>query len=71
MKTMAEELREIPAKKKIITSVEYDCGRKDAADEVFATVTGIVTDHLDELAKITFDRNEADHTCRVELTQNA
>ena len=66
MKTMAEELREIPAKKKIITSVEYECSDKGTADEVFSTVTGI----LDELAKITFDRNEADHTCKVEVTQN-
>ena len=47
MKTMAEELREIPAKKKIITSVEYECRDKGTADEVFSTVTGIVTDHLD------------------------
>ncbi|WP_286073391.1 hypothetical protein [Faecalibaculum rodentium] len=70
MKTMAEELREIPAKKKIITSVEYECRDRGTADEVFSTVTGIVTDHLDELAKITFDRNEADHTCKVEVTQN-
>lgn len=71
MKTMIQELREIPAKKKIITSVEYDCGEKGRADEVFSTVSDIVTEHLDQIAKITFDRNEADHTCKVEVTQNA
>lgn len=71
MKSMMEELRSIPGKKKIITSVEYTCSQKSAADEVFATVAEIVTDHLDELAKITYDRNEADNSCRVELTQNA
>lgn len=71
MKSMLEELRQVPAKKKIITSVEYDCQKKEKAEEVFDAVNDILTDHLDEFAKITFDRNEAAHTCKVELTQNA
>lgn len=70
MKTMMEELRSVPAKKKVTTTVEYECQGRMEADEVFDAVRDIVTDHLDEFAKITFDRNEAAHSCKVELTTN-
>lgn len=71
MKSMMEELKSVPAKKKIKTSVEYDCSKPEKADEVFDAVNDILINHLDEMAKITFDRNEGDHTCKVELIENA
>ena len=37
--------------------------------EVFETVRTIVSDHLEEIAKITYDL-QADHKVKVEVTQN-
>ena len=41
----------------------------NAADEVFDQVHNIVTNHLDDFAKITFDV-EADHKVKVEISEN-
>ena len=38
-------------------------------DEVFDQVHNIVTNHLDDFAKITFDV-EADHKVKVEISEN-
>jgi hypothetical protein len=66
-----DELKSVPAKKHIVTSIEYDCRKSDKTEEVFDVVRDIVTDHLDEIAKITYDINNADQSVKVEITQNA
>jgi hypothetical protein len=71
MKTIMDELKSVPAKKHIVTSIEYDCRKSDKTEEVFDVVRDIVTDHLDEIAKITYDINNADQSVKVEITQNA
>ena len=43
--------------------------KEDKEDEVFETVRTIVSDHLEEIAKITYDL-QADHKVKVEVTQN-
>lgn len=53
----------------MVTSIEYDCKKEDKEDEVFETVRTIVSDHLEEIAKITYDL-QADHKVKVEVTQN-
>ena len=66
MKTLIDELKGVKAKKHVVTSIEYDCKKED---EVFETVRTIVSDHLEEIAKITYDL-QADHKVKVEVTQN-
>ena len=61
MKSMLEELKDVKIKKHTVTSIEYD--------EVFDQVHNIVTNHLDDFAKITFDV-EADHKVKVEISEN-
>ncbi len=69
MKTMIEELKEISTKKHTVTSIEFDCKSEEKEDEVFDTVHNIVTNHLDNFAKITYDL-ESDHKVKVEITEN-
>ena len=64
MKSMLEELKDVKIKKHTVTSIEYDC-----KSEVFDQVHNIVTNHLDDFAKITFDV-EADHKVKVEISEN-
>lgn len=69
MKTLIDELKGVKAKKHVVTSIEYDCKKEDKEDEVFETVRTIVSDHLEEIAKITYDL-QADQKVKVEVTQN-
>ena len=69
MKTMIEELKEISTKKHTVISIEFDCKSEEKEDEVFDTVHNIVTNHLDNFAKITYDL-ESDHKVKVEITEN-
>ena len=69
MKTLIDELKGVKAKKHVVTSIEYDRKKEDKEDEVFETVRTIVSDHLEEIAKITYDL-QADHKVKVEVTQN-
>ena len=66
MKSMLEELKDVKIKKHTVTSIEYDCKSEEKEDEVFDQVHNIVTNHLDDFAKITFDV-EADHKVKVEI----
>lgn len=70
MKTIVEDLKSVPARKHMVTTIEYDCKKKDTADEVFDTVREIITDHLDEISKITYDILPAEKKVKVEVTQN-
>ena len=69
MKSMLEELKDVKIKKHTVTSIEYDCKTEEKEDEVFDQVHNIVTNHLDDFAKITFDV-EADHKVKVEISEN-
>ncbi|MDO4466395.1 MAG: hypothetical protein Q4C49_05240 [Bacillota bacterium] len=69
MKSLVEELNSIPARKQVVTSVEYDCKTEDKENEVFDTVNSLVVNHLDEMAKITFDIMPG-HKVKVEVIQN-
>lgn len=68
-KTILEELKKIPAKKHMVTSISYDCKNEEKEDEVFDMVRGLVVDHLDEMAKVTYDI-ESGHKVKVEVIQN-
>jgi hypothetical protein len=70
MKTMMEELKGVSVKKHTVTSIEFDCKTEDKEDEVFDKVHDIVTNHLDDFAKITYDL-ESEHKVKVEITENA
>lgn len=69
MKTMMDELKNISVRKHVHTSVEYDCKTEDKEEEVFDMVRDIVIDHLDEIAKITYDI-EPGHKVKVEVSQS-
>lgn len=69
MKTLIDELKGVKTRKHVVTSIEYDCKKEKKEDEVFETVRMIVSDHLDEISKITYDL-QADHKVKVEITQN-
>ncbi|MBQ0066335.1 MAG: hypothetical protein KBT48_11290 [Firmicutes bacterium] len=69
MKTLVDELNSIQAKKHIVTSVEYDCKNEEKENEVFDTVNDLVINHIDEMAKITYDIMPG-HKVKVEVIQN-
>lgn len=69
MKSMLDELKDVKIKKHTVTSIEYDCKSEEKEDEVFDTVRDIVTNHLDDFAKITYDL-ESDHKVKVEIIEN-
>lgn len=69
MKSILDELKDVKIKKHMVTSIEYDCKSEEKEDELFDKVHDLVTNHLDDFAKITYDL-EADHKVKVELTEN-
>lgn len=70
MKNMIDDLKKLKVRKHTVTSIEFDCKTEEKEDEVFDKVRDIVTNNLDDFAKITFDL-EADHKVKVEVTENA
>ena len=70
MKTMLSELDKVSAKKKVITSIEFDCKDEEKENEVFDAVRDIVVDHLGDFAKITYDLDSSSHVAKVEVTEN-
>lgn len=69
MKSILDELKDVKIKKHMVTSIEYDCKSEEKEDELFDKVHELVTNHLDDFAKITYDL-ESDHKVKVELTEN-
>lgn len=53
----------------MVTSISYDCKNEEKEDEVFDMVRDLVVDHLDEMAKVTYDI-ESGHKVKVEVIQN-
>lgn len=70
MKSMVDELNSVPVRKSVVTTIEYDCKKADKEDEVFDAVRDIVTNHLDEFSKITYDLNPSNHTVKVEVSEH-
>lgn len=70
MKSILNELRSVPVKKHIVTSIEYDCQDEGRQDEVFDIVREILADNLDAFAKITYDVIPGENKVKVEVTQN-
>lgn len=66
---MLDDLKSVSIRKRMVTSIEYECKNEQQEDEIFDKVRNIVTDHLDEFAKITYDL-EADHKVKVEVIEN-
>ncbi|MCI9041502.1 hypothetical protein [Dubosiella newyorkensis] len=69
MKSMVDELNSVPVRKTVKTTIEYDCKKPEKEDEVFDAVRDIVTNHLDDFSKITYDLDPTRHTVKVELNE--
>lgn len=70
MKPILDELKDIQARKHIVTSIEYDCKTEADQDEVFDTVREILTSELNDFSKITYDLDPSMNKVKVEVTQN-
>ncbi|MCF0106510.1 MAG: hypothetical protein HUJ53_07075 [Holdemanella sp.] len=71
MKNIVDVLESVSVKKHVVTSIEYECESEKQEDAVFESVRNLVTEHLDDFAKITFDIDQAEHKVKVEVIQNA
>ncbi|MGM9947192.1 hypothetical protein [Floccifex sp.] len=69
MKNIVKDLKDISVKKHVVTSIEYTCKDEKQEDEVFETVRNVITENIDDFAKITFDV-DADHKVKVEVIQD-
>ena len=70
MKSMVDELNNVPVKKSVVTSIEYDCKRPDKKDEVFDAVRDIVANYQDTFSKITYDLDPVNHKVKVEVNEH-
>lgn len=69
MKNLVKDLENMAVKKKVVTSIEFDCKTEKQEDEIFDVVKDVITDNIDDFAKITYDL-ESDHKVKVEVIQN-
>ena len=69
MKSMLEELKDVKIKNTQLHLLNMIASLKKKEDAVFDQVHNIVTNHLDDFTKITFDV-EADHKVKVEISEN-
>lgn len=69
MEKYINDLKNVSLKKKIVTSIEYNCDSEEKEEEIFDMVHQMITDHLDEFAKITYDI-EPNNTVKVEVIEN-
>lgn len=67
MSQSVKELLAIQGNKKVVTSIEY---RTDQPDQVVSAVQDVLTNHLNEFSKITYDIVD-ENSVRVELTEKA
>lgn len=68
MKSIVKDLENISVKKHVVTSIEYDCSDEKQEDEVFEAVRDVITENINDFAKITYDV-EANHKVKVEVIQ--
>lgn len=69
MASLVKDLKDAKVRKHVVTSIEYDCKTDESEEEVFEMVQDIITNHLEEFAKITYDI-EPDHKVKVEVIEN-
>lgn len=69
MSDLVKELKDAKLQKHIVTSIEYDCKNDEKEEEIYEMVQNIITNHLEEFAKITYDI-EPDHKVKVEVIEN-
>lgn len=70
MKNLVKDLENISVKKHVVTSIEYQCENETQEDEIFDQVRDVITDNIDDFAKITYDLDSVEHTVKVEVIQN-
>lgn len=70
MKDLVKDLENISVKKHVVTSIEYDCKNEKQEDEIFDTLRHVITDNIDDFAKITYDLDSVEHKVKVEVIQN-
>ena len=70
MKDLVKDLENLAVKKHVVTSIEYTCASEKQEDEIFDTVRDVITENIDDFAKITYDLDSVDHKVKVEVIQN-
>lgn len=70
MKNLVKDLENIAVKKHVVTSIEYSCKDEKQEDEIFDTLRHVITENIDDFAKITYDLDSVEHTVKVEVIQN-
>lgn len=69
MANFVDELKNASLKKHVVTSIEYECKDSGKEEEVFEMVQDVITNHLDEFAKITYDLVPGNKV-KVEVIEN-
>lgn len=70
MKDLVKDLQNISVKKHVVTSIEYECKDEKQEDEIFDTVRDVITENINDFAKITYDLDSVEHKVKVEVSQN-
>lgn len=70
MKDLVKDLENISVKKHVVTSIEYECKNEKQEDEIFDTVREVITENINDFAKITYDLDSVEHKVKVEVSQN-
>ena len=60
----------VKTKKHITTKIEYFCNDSEDAERVFEKVTEVLSDNIDDFAKITFDCNAGENKVDVEVIEH-
>ena len=60
----------VKTKKHITTKIEYFCNDSEDAERVFEKVTEVLSDNIDDFAKITFDYNAGENKVDVEVIEH-
>ena len=60
----------VKTKKHITTKIEYFCNNSEDAERVFEKVTEVLSDYIDDFAKITFDYNAGENKVDVEVIEH-
>ena len=60
----------VKTKKHITTKIEYFCNDSEDAERVFEKVTEVLSDNIDDFAKITYDYNAGENKVDVEVIEH-
>lgn len=67
---VAELTGSVKTKKHITTKIEYFCKDANDVEQVFEKVNDVLTNHLDDFAKITFDYVAGENRVDVEVIEH-